>query len=325
MAVDQSLIPADAERYQFFQLVELLYKAQGIDVDTLLDYSPDQDPIRFISDSTLAFVTRDITSVTIVNDQLQIKTPFLSLTGAHSPLPSYYLDDMAWEELAEDPRMITLFNLFHHRLASYLYKIWRKYRYFICFQPAGRDQFSAKMYALVGLESRMMRDALLIDRNKMLTYAGILANSGRSPQLIATLISHCFSLSQVEIRSWQFRWVNIPDPQRNRIGVQNCVLGKNFIAGSRMPDNNGKFKLTISDLSFAQMKQFLPTGSLYAALVNFVSFILRDQLAWDLCLILANNQIKDLKLSANTESYLGWTCFLGKSSIAPFALITVQE
>lgn len=325
MEVDEYLIPPDAERYQFFQLVELLYKAKGIDVDTLLDQAPTHDPIRFASDASLSFVTRDITSVTATHEHIQIKVPFLSLTGAHSPLPSYYLDDLAWEELQEDPRVVTLLNLFNHRLVSYLYKIWRKYRYFICFKPNGQDEFSQRMYSLVGLGPSIIRNSLLVNQSKMLSYAGILANSGRSPQLIAALISHCFELDDVKIESWQFRRVEIPESQRNRIGQKNSVLGKNFIAGSHMPDYNGKFTLVINDLSFDKMEMFLPTGSLHHSLVNFVSFILRDQLAWDLRLVLSNDQVESMKLGVDTGSYLGWTSFLGKPPVDPYALITIQE
>ena len=92
-----------------------------------------------------------------------------------------------------------------------------------------------------------------------------------------------------------------------------------------MPDRSGKFTLVISNLTFNKMQMFLPTGSLHHSLVNFVSFILRDQLAWDLQLVLASDQVESMKLGVDTGCYLGWTTFLGRPPIEPCALITIQE
>lgn len=325
MEVDEYLIPFNIEKYYFFQLAEYLYRYKDIDVDSLLKLSPKYEPLRFIGDASLAFVTREISSVTTTQDKIQIKIPFNNLLGAHSPLPSYYLDDLVWEDLQEDPRGITLLNLFNHRLNVFLYKIWRKYRYFVCFKHNGEDEVSQRMFALVGLGSHRIRNLLLVNQSKMLSYAGILANSSRSAQLIAALISHCFDLSTVKIQPWQFRRVEIPAQQRNQIGIKNNILGKNFIAGSHMPNYTGKFILTISNLTFSEMEKFLPTGSLYHSLINFVSFILRDQLAWDLQLILSNNQVSGMKLSTDTNCYLGWTTFLGQPPNNPSALLKIQE
>lgn len=325
MEVNEYLIPSEIEKFQFFQLTEYLYRYKGIDIDSLLKLAPKADPLRFVGDASLSFVTRDITAITIAKEKIQVKIPFNNLLGAHSPLPSYYLDDLVWEDLQEDPRVVTLLNLFNHRLNVFLYKIWRKYRYFISFKHNGEDEVSQRMFALVGLGSKRIRDLLLVNQSKMLSYAGILANSSRSPQLISALISHCFELSSVKIQSWQFRRVEIPAQQQNKIGKKNNILGKNFIVGSHMPNYTGKFILTIGDLSFKEMERFLPTGSLYHSLINFVSFILRDQLAWDLQLILSNNQASSMKLGTDTSCYLGWTTFLGQPPNNPCALLTIQE
>lgn len=325
MEVDEYLIPSQAEQYHFFQLVELLYKLKGTEIDGLLNQPPGDEPVRFVGNASLAYVTRDITSVAAKDGKFEVKVPFLSLTGAHSPLPNYYLDAFSWEELQEDPRITALLDLFNHRLTTFLYKIWRKYRYFVCFKQNGQDEFSQRMFSLVGIGPASIRDSLHVNQSKMLSYAGILANSGRSPQLLAALISHCFELPEVKIKSWQFRRVAIPEPQKNKVGVKNCTLGKNFIIGGRIPDYSGKFTLVISNLTLEKMQMFLPTGSLHHSLVNFVSFILRDQLAWDLQLVLANDQVEGMKLGANRNCYLGWTTFLGRPPVDPSALITIQE
>ena len=325
MVVDEYLIPEQAEKYNFYQLIELLAKSSHVDIDNLLNLPPHKEFIQFISNPSLAFVTRDISAVTFKDNKIQIKLPFLSLTGTHSPLPNYYLEDMAWEEVQQDYRLTALLDLFNHRLATYLYKIWRKYRYYICYKHSGEDEFSPRMFALVGLGKTSIRQSLQVNQSKMLSYAGILASSGRSPHLMASLIAHCFDLSSVKIQSWQFRRVAIPHQQHNRIGLANSVLGENFIIGTHIPDYSGKFILTISELSREKMEQFLPTGSLHHALHNFVSFILRDQFAWDLQLVLAQNQLSSMTLGSDTGCYLGWTTFLQEPPSNPSIMLKMQE
>lgn len=325
MVVDECLIPEQAEQYSFYQLIELLAKSSNLDIDNLLDLPPHKELIQFISNPSLAFVTRDISAVTLKDNKIQIKLPFLSLAGTHSPLPNYYLEDMVWEDIQQDHRITALLDLFNHRLAIYLYKIWRKYRYHICYQHSGQDEFSQRMFALVGLGENEIRRSLLVNQSKMLSYAGILASSGRSPHLMASLIAHCFDLSHVQIESWQHRRVAIPQQQQNRIGLANAVLGKNFLIGTHISDCSGKFTVTISELSRQKMTQFLPTGSLHQALHNFVSFILRDQFAWDLRLVMADNQISAMTLGTNTGCYLGWTTFLKEPPRNPSATLKMQE
>ncbi len=77
--------------------------------------------------------------------------------------------------------------MFSHRLTQFVWHIWRKYRYHISFRNGGVDAFSQRMYSLVGLGHRQLRDKLAINHSKMLAYSGISANPGRSPEIICGL------------------------------------------------------------------------------------------------------------------------------------------
>jgi len=322
MADDQFLNITELEKYHFFQLVEVIYRIKGQNIDNLLKQDPYADIIDFIGNNSLAFAPRDISAVKIRNNRFEIKVPFFNLIGTHSPLPNYYLDEIAQEQ--ELSHTTVMLNLFNHRLITFLYKVWRKYRYFICFKSNGADEFSKCMFSLIGLGSCDARNLLQVNPSKMLSYIGILTNSSRSPQLLVTLISHCFELSSVEISSWQFRRVAIAEQQLNKLGQNNCNLSKNFILGSHMVDYRGKFMLIIRELTLKKMQNFLPNGSLYNSLVNFVLFVMREQLAWDLCLVLAPNQVNRIRIGLDNGCYLGWTTFLGTPPLKPQTIITVS-
>ncbi|EIG6628835.1 TPA: type VI secretion system baseplate subunit TssG, partial [Escherichia coli] len=74
-----------------------------------------------------------------------------------------------------------------------------------------------------------------------------------------------------------------------------------------------------------QFLSFLPSGENFLPLTMFVSFILRDQLAWDLHLGLAPEQVGAMRLGDNKSALLGWTSFLGTPEERPSVTIRVRS
>lgn len=316
----------DVSRYSFFQLVELLNQLEGIDPEIRQDVSPEQERLRFKSTASLGFHRSDIVGITRDDDGLHhLEVAFLGLHGSQSPMPGYYLDDLAWEYAQQSPRLGLFLDFFHHRLLTLLHRVWRKYRYHVRFQDDGEDGFSRLMFALVGLGNDAVRESLPVNRAKMLSYAGMLASPGRSPEVVAGLVMHCFDLDDVEVLEWQTRKVRIHEEQQNRLAHANMRLGSDFVIGDKVNDCGGKFLLKINNLSYEAFQRFLPDGDQYSPLVRFVSFILRDQLAWDLQLGFGPQQARGIRLGDGKNAALGWSSFLGKPPQEPWVTICVQE
>lgn len=321
---------ANAGRYDFYQLVELLQSYQQKFAETKSEF------VRFQATASIAFPASDVVSLARAgSDGWRLTGSFIGLHGSQSPLPGYYLDKLAWEEAQQSNRLTDFLDLFNHRLLSLLHRIWRKYRYYICFEDEGEDEFSQRMFALVGLGSRHVRNQLQINHSRMLAYTGLLASPGRSPDVICSLVSHCFDLTHVSLDSWQLRRVAISPVQQNRLGgVQHfqgtspegrSVLNSNFTLGSCVRDRSGKFTLSINKLTRSRFLDFLPNGKSYQPLATFMSFILRDQFAWDLRLGIAPRQIGGMTLGLEQNSLLGWTCFVGSPASEPEVTIRVRE
>lgn len=319
--------------YNFYQLVELLNKMIHQDMDITRDSS---DIIRFKSHSNVAFPTRDVVSFEKnATHQYELEVAFLGLQGSQSPLPGYYLDEFAWEDAQQIPGISDFLNIFNHRLLSLLYRIWRKYRYYICFENEGQDSFSQYMFSLVGLGNGVNRGRIKINHSKMLAYAGLLASPSRSADVISSLISHCFDLENVSVIGWEMRRVPIPESQQNKLGIishqpgqksrPRMLLGENFSLGSHIHDCNGKCTIEISELTIERYMRFLPNGSDFAPLVAFVSYIFHEQLAWDLRLSIAEDQAEGFCLGKKNHNQLGWQSFLGKPAKKPSVTITVLE
>lgn len=321
--------------YSFYQLVELLNKLNRDEDDTQLTQKS-QELIQFRSHASIAFPTRDVISLQqLASGEFDVEVSFLGLHGSQSPLPGYYLDLFAWEDAQQTYQLTDYLNLFNHRLVTLLHRIWRKYRYYICFEEGGHDAFSRYMFSLVGLGNEINRGMVNINHSKMLAYAGLLASPSRSPDVICSLISHCFDLEKVDLIGWEARKVAIAPSQQNRLGViahhagqksrPRMLLGENFSLGAYIDDCNGKYTIVISELSLERYLAFLPNGEDYLPLITFVSYIMHEQLAWDLTLSIADEQACGMVLGKKQHNSLGWQSFLGKPEKNPSVTMTILE
>lgn len=331
--------PADVRGMNFYVLMDALYRRYGEPgKEPSLRTAPEREVALFKSDPSIAFPGSDLSTLERSdNGQFILTTKFLGFSGSQSPLPGYYLDRMARESAQNEEGLAAFLDLFSHRWTQFAYHAWRKYRYYICFRNGGTDAFSQRMYALVGLGNQSVRDRLTINHSKMLAYAGILATPGRSPDVVCNLVSHCFDLPDVSIENWQLRKVAIDPAQQNRLGVRNpkrktagyvpgrSVIGVNFTLGARVPDRSGKFLLRIGNLPMARYLSFLPDGDNHHAMKMFVSFLLRDQFAWDLQLDLAPEQAQGMQLGDRTSARIKRSAFIGKPKMPPSIILHIRD
>lgn len=316
----------DAARFNFFQLVELIYRHESVVAESLPQTHEWPECIRFKASASLGFPIRDVQALArTAEGGHQLEVAFLGLHGSQSPLPGYYLDQLAWEYAQNEQRLGLFLDFFHHRLLVLLHRVWRKYRYHVRFQGQGEDGFSKSMFALAGLGDERLRRHLPVAPAKLLACAGLLASPARSGDVIAGLVAHCFDLVEVVVKPWLVRPVAIAREQQHQLGVANAALGEDVVIGSRTRDCSGKFLLSIRQLDYDRFLQFLPNGSQFAALQSFVRCILRDQLAWDIELCLAPEQARGLLLGDSRGGRLGWCTFLGHPPVTPRITIGGQE
>ncbi|MGU3664492.1 type VI secretion system baseplate subunit TssG [Methylobacterium sp. A49B] len=322
-AVD--LIRAEAEArapaYAFYRLVQMIQDAldDGREVGTHL--RPAEERIIFEVDHSLGFPLSDVASMRLLNpacDGARADSPpcfvitvtFLGLHGSGSPLPSYYVEQIA----GYDPKgsvLTDFFNFFHNRLIGLLHRGWRKYRYYMRYRPGGEDDFSRGIYSLFGLYDARLRSDSGIYWPRLLCFAGVLASRNRSPAVLSTIIQHTFRLERVSIEEWVRRRVPIPEHQKWGLGAANSRLGEGTISGDRAPDDQGKIRVVIHDLDDGRFRDFLPRGQEHRPLRNLVEFMLRDQFAYDFKLCLRPRATQPITLTRDDPGRLGWSSFLG--------------
>ncbi|BFM48467.1 type VI secretion system baseplate subunit TssG [Marinomonas sp. THO17] len=308
------------KKYNFYQLVEVLLKELEVDPEGK-DWESDCRLI-FSANPSLGFSASDVSKLTpLANGKTELQTNFFGITGAQSPLPSYILEQLLSDEAEIKRQFLDFFN---NRLISLVYRSWRKYRYYIRFQEEAKDVFSNQLFSLVGLADENMRGETPINWCKMLAYAGTLAGKSRSPQVVSGIVAHCFDLEEVTIKQWVKRKVEINTDQKFQLGRSNCSVGNDIVLGEFVNDVKGKFILQIKGLSRERFLDFLPSGKEFYSLCKLIEFILREQMAYDLELVLNQDQAPNVSLGSEDFS-LGWTSFLGSSNENRKVLIQVRN
>ncbi len=314
--------PEEVHSYNFYQLVELLYRLSDQDPES--EDWEQQCNLLFSANHSLGFAASDVTLLEFLdNSYLKLQTTFLGMSGAQSPLPAFLLEQLVTEDETGVRKLFL--DFFNHRLITLVYRIWRKYRYYLRFREGASDQYSAQLFALVGLADDRLRGDTPINWCKMLAYSGTLAGRSRSPQVVSGIMAHCFDLDSVSIRQWELRHVLIPDTQKMRLGKANTSLGSDSVIGDQMQDRMGKFVICIHGLGLSRFHDFLPTGKDHQAVIKLVTFILREQMAFDLELGIKQEETLALRLGASEGACLGWTSFTGEAKKSRRVLIQIRQ
>lgn len=304
-----------ARRYDFFQLVELLHRHHEDDLEGGGGSVAPFERVRYSASASLGFPGSDVVSLEPGADGgYRLEVSFFGLQGSQSPLPGYYLESLAHGAAHHEGSAGDFLDFFNNRLLTLFHRAWRKYRHYVRYQDNASDGFSAAVFALVGLADTELRGETPINWSKMLAYAGLLAGRSRSPEVVCSIVGHCFDLDDVYLEEWVHRWVVIPEDQRSRSGLSAMTLGEDMIAGERVADIGGKFALCLRGLSLERFRDFLPDGCEHAPLKTLVNFVLREPLAYDLELELLPSAVMPMRLGEAGSCQLGWTTFVNPES-----------
>lgn len=319
---------ANAAHYSFYRAVALLLRKTNYNIDEQILRPGGPSLLKFLSNPRLGFAKSDIETI----EQIGIKNGqptygmtvnFLGFSGGSSPFPDYLLEGAAWSRLEEGVQK-NLYDFFSNRLVWLFYLILRKYRYDARYIDGASDQFSGWMFSLIGIGDPKSRGETNLPWARLLTYLGVIAARARSAESVSGVVAHAFGLSKVRIQELEQRIVSIPEDQLSRLGQANCRLGEDMTIGSRVKDYASKFTIILEDLDYRQFRNFLPTGRCYAQLRELIEFLLKDQLAFDVNLVLKQGETPPFILGDSKSGNIGWSTFIGNNVGATDQSVNLQ-
>jgi type VI secretion system protein ImpH len=307
-------------RFDFFEAVRVLERVFPHRHAVGRDASPAQEVVRFRSRLSLAFppsAIHELTEVEGGDRPVEMTIAFMGLTGPLGVLPRHYTELLIERTRRKDHTLRDFLDLFNHRLISLFYRAWEKYRFPIGYERAvaqqhGYDDFSLNIFDLIGMGTKGMRGRLEVGDEVLLFYAGLLGQRPHSASAL-TGILHDFFAIPVEVRQFIGQWLHLSKENRTSLGGEvNNTLGVNAIAGSRVWDQQARFRLCLGPLTFREFNWFVPASPTFRLLVQFARYIAGQEFDFDVQLILKAEEVPKSQLGATGERAprLGWTTWL---------------
>ncbi len=310
----------DGHRFDFFQAVRLLERLYPHRQPVGREAAPAAETVRFHAQVSLGFppsAVHDIDRDT-AGGQPQMTVAFIGMTGPLGVLPRHYTEMLVEGARKKDPTLRDFLDLFNHRVVSFFYRAWEKYRFAMAYErtlsrEAGDDRFSRYLFDLFGMGTEGLRGRLTVDDRALLLYAGLLAQAPRSASALQGLLSDYFGVP-VTVEQFRGQWLPIAESERSVLGPRgrNNVLGVNTVAGRWYWDQQADFSVRVGPLSYAAYGDFLPTGRAFGPLVQLTRFYAGQAFNFDIQLVLEAAEVPRCGLGSHDDgaTRLGWSTWL---------------
>ena len=307
-------------RFNFYQAVRLLEKYFADAPAPGETSEVRRERIFFRPDVALTFPASDVRRVEALDeaDRARVTVTFMGLYGIASPLPVYFYDELATEEPDTFP-LRDFLDIFDHRLYSYFYRAWKKYRPEINTEQPDRDVHAKRFLGLAGLGTAHALDrSPVANRMRLAAFAGRLSPRVRNAEGLRAVLAGLLKGIEVRIEENVARWVPIPSrPTMSGGGMQ---LGVTTTIGEKVFDRAGKFRVVLGPITFAQYRELLPGGDLARRIAYLVRLYAPDYLDYDVEIHLNTDDIPRVRLGEKAVS-VGQTTWLG----SPADEVTVQH
>jgi type VI secretion system protein ImpH len=294
--------------FSFFRAVWLLERAQR-GAARVGGLGPARnETVRLRPEPSLGFPSADVTGVEEREPggegaRFTVTTPILGLYGVTSPLPCFYSEDILKNErLGEEDQARLFFDVLNHRLLSLLYRAWAKYRWAFTFEPDGGDPLSGYLMAWLGLSDETLQKRAGVPAVRMLRYAGLAGQRPRSAAALAGIFSDFLGGSAVRVQQCVSRWVEIPRPDRSRLGTLNSRLGEDVVIGDTILDRSGKCRIVVGPMDFERFQKLRPGGAVHREACALARLLLPDSLDFDFRLILERRSVPPARLTSGDDA-----------------------
>lgn len=273
---ESTLLPTllqEAPQFNFFRFCELLELASPEQAPLGTIDSPKSEPIRFRSRPKLGFPHREIDAVEFDRGDPHapptIRTTFLGLYGVDARIPSYFIDEIAQNRDGAEP-LAEFLDLFHHRILTQYYRVWRKYRYPAGFRKDASDKVSRYLLSLTGLgigEPQIKRD---VDTRTLLATLGLTGQRTRTAEGLAGILQHAVPDASITVTEFHPVWIKVNDFEPTPLG-ENCLLGRGFT------DRSNSVHVRICPQTKASVQDLMPGKPAHNKLMALLRYYLGYQ------------------------------------------------
>jgi type VI secretion system protein ImpH len=332
--------------FDFFQAVRLLERLQ-LDRKAVGRGGPaNQEVVRIRAHLSLAFPPSSIYDLEPGDEKIpvpRLTVSFLGLYGPSGMLPRHYTELLLKIDKegkgAEKDSLRDWLDLFNHRFVSLFYRAWEKYRFYIPYErgdyaKSEPDPFTQALFSIVGLGFPSLRNRLRvadyaeidgeprttvhaqIDDLALLYYGSYFAHEPRNAVSLERLLTDFFGLP-VKVQQFQGQWLGLTPENQTQMGLGNCLLGENVVAGERVWDVQSKFRVQIGPLDAKSFTAFLPDATstherkAFFLLSHLVRLYAGPEFDFEVQLLLRAQEVPETRLAeGGIGPRLGWNTWI---------------
>ena len=279
---------------------------------------PGQEAIRLSQVPELDFAPAALAEFDRRRSVPRLGVRFFGLLGPQGPMP-LHLTEYVRERLRNhaDPTLARFLDVFHHRLLSLFYRAWAQAQPTVHHDRPTEDRYAAWLGATAGVaDVGESHDA--VPTSAKLFQAGLIGQRSRHPEALCQVLRQHFGVP-AQVQEHVGHWLHMASADRSRLGFARNrserswrpvgQLGLDVNAGSKAWDRQFKFRVVLGPLTLSQYLSFLPDGSAWPVLRDWVRLLAGADLCWDLQLVLRSPEIPAPRLDKTLR--LGLTSWLG--------------
>lgn len=319
-------------RFEFFQAVRLLERMEREREPVGMLGPPSREVVRFRTRVSLAFPASEIHEVRQpagAHAPPEMVVSFFGMTGPLGVLPQTYTELLLERLRGQDRTLWDFLDLFNHRLLSFFYRAWEKYRFPIAYERNRKDPFTEYLFDLIGMGTAGLLGRTTVPDEGLLLYAGLIGQKPHSAVATEGILRDYFGVP-VRIEQFQGQWIPLDLEYRTFLGAANSVLGSSTICGERIWNVQSKFRVRLGPLNLRQYTAFLPTGDSFKPVADLTRFLAGMELDFDVQPVLKAEEVPICRLSSDAAAppMLGWTTWLKTRQLAEDAsqvVLTVAD
>jgi type VI secretion system protein ImpH len=303
---------AAPQEFDFFQAIRLLQRLATAEDRQPVGYdaAPEQEAARFRATISFGFPASAVSDIQPrEGNPPEMSTSLIGLTGHIGALAPHYSALLAEMVRQKDTALRDFFDVFNHRLVSYFFRCWEKYRLPASFERvslsrAGDDPVTTVLLSLIGLGLPGLRGRLG-DEAALLHYSGFYSHAPRCAVSLEEMLGEYFELP-VELEQFHGQWLYLDREDRTCLpGVSiprqraHCRLGGQAVLGQRVWDVQSHFLLRLGPLSYRQFVQFMPGEKLARLLVEMTRTYAGPHLDFAVNLIVRGSDIPRCRLGGS--------------------------
>jgi type VI secretion system protein ImpH len=297
--------------FAFFQAVRLM-KLLTPERKTPGNFGdPAEEAVRFIAHASVSFPASEIQAL-----EKRVDAPplmcvnFMGLFGPVGVLPVHYTQFIRDRIRAGDRTLRDFLDIFNHRMISLFYRAWEKYRFAVPYERGERDCLTQYLLDFIGLGTPGLEGRQAVSDQSLVLYAGLLAQQPRSAEALRNMLVDYFNVP-VEVNQFCGVWRQLDVETQCSLDDSpriSSLLGVGVVAGDEVWDQQSVVRVRIGPLDVQRYLDFLPTGTAYQPLRALTRFFSRDDLDFELQLVLRREDapLCELGASGDAAPRLGW-------------------